>query len=84
MKKLRQPCVAFALIFVLTLPAFAGQMDTGIAPPQPPAPASATTEGEMSTAVAGDMSTTKSEEAAAGESVTEIALNLMQSVLSLF
>lgn len=84
MKKLRQPCVAFVLIFVLTLPAFAGQMDTGFAPPPPRAPASATTEGEISTTVAGNMSATKSEEATAADSVTEIALSLLQSVLSLF
>jgi len=84
MKNLRQPCVAFVLIFVLTLPAFAGQMDTPFAPPPPPAPASATTEGEISTTVAGDINTTKSGEATAAGSMTEMALNLLQSVLSLF
>jgi hypothetical protein len=84
MKTLRQFCVAFVLALMLTLPAFAGDITTGIAPPDPPpASTSSTAPGDISTGVAGEISTTISEEAITA-SMTETALNLLQSLLSLF
>jgi hypothetical protein len=80
MKTLRQLLVASVVTFVLTMPAFAGQMDTMVAPPPPQA---AVTEGQIDTTVAGQIET-PSGEATATDSATEIALNLLQSVLSLF
>jgi hypothetical protein len=80
MKTLRQLLVASVVIFALTSPAFAGQIDTMIAPPPPPA---AVTEGRIDTTVAGQIET-PSGEATAADSATELALNLLQSVLSLF
>ncbi len=80
MKPLRQLLVASVFIFALTTSALAGQMDTMIAPPPPPA---AVTEGQMDTTVAGQIETPSSE-AATTDSAAEIALNLLQSVLSLF
>jgi hypothetical protein len=76
MKNLRQLCVTFVLTVTLSLPAFAGQMDTTFA--SPPAPS---TEGQMDTTVAGQMGTGSSE---AVDPVMQMALNLVQSVLSLF
>jgi hypothetical protein len=74
MKALRHLCAALALTFVLALPAFAGQMDAGItAPPPPP-------QGNMSTTVAGNMTTGDTDTATA----MEVALSLLQSLLSLF
>jgi hypothetical protein len=74
MKTLRHLCAALALTFVLALPAFAGQMDAGItAPPPPP-------QGNMSTTVAGNMTTGDTDAATA----MEVALSLLQSLLSLF
>ena len=68
MKNLRQLCVAFLLTLTLTLSAFAGQIDTTFAPP--PAPS-----------VAGQIDTTSSD---AVDPVMQMALNVLQSVLSLF
>lgn len=78
MKNLRQFCAAVTLIIVLTLPAFAGHMECGTAPPPPPS--SLTAQGQMQTPVA------SSEEASgfAVEPVTQIAVNLWQTMLSLF
>lgn len=81
MKTLRQLLVALAVIFALTMPAFAGQIDTMVAPPPPAQPATA--QGEISTTVTGQEETGSSE-ATAADSAAEIALNLLQSVLSLF
>jgi hypothetical protein len=82
MKNLRQLCVAFVFTCALAMPAFAGQIDTMAVPPPPPAPAAATA-GEIDTGVAGQIEIGSSE-ATATDSVTEVALNLLQSVLSLF
>jgi hypothetical protein len=83
MKTLRQLCVASVFVFALAIPAFAGQIDTG-SPAPPPQPAqSATAQGEIQTTVTGQEETGSSE-ATATDSATGIALNLLQSVLSLF
>lgn len=67
MKYLQLSLAIGALTLALTLPAFAGQMHTPVAPPQPP-PESC----EM------DCSSVSP------DSVTEITLSFMQSMLALF
>ena len=81
MKTLRQLCVASVFVFALTIPAFAGEIQTPLLPPQPAQ--SATAQGEIDTTVTGQEETGSSEATAAG-SATEVALNLLQSVLALF
>jgi hypothetical protein len=82
MKTLSRFWAASVLALTLTLPAFAGDMHTTYVPPAPP-PTSAITQGDNSTSTDGEMSTTQSGEADASDSLTEAALNLLQSVLSL-
>jgi hypothetical protein len=60
----------------------AGDIHTTITPP--PGGTSATTEGEISTGVAGDITTMNADAEAAGGSVTDAAVALIESVLSLF
>ena len=84
MKTLRQLCVASVFVFSLTFPTFAGEIQTGIAPPPPSQPAQmATANGEIQTGLTGQEET-GSGEVSATDSATEIALNLLKSVLSLF
>ena len=84
MKTLRQLCVASVFVFSLTFPAFAGEIQTGVAPPPPSQPAqTATVNDEMQTGLTGQEET-GSDEVSATDSATEIALNLLQSVLALF
>ena len=84
MKTLRQLCVASVFIFALAVPAFAGEIQIGVAPPPPSQPAqTATANGEIQIGLTGQEET-GSGEATATDSATEIALNLLQSVLSLF
>jgi hypothetical protein len=80
MKNLRGLCGALVFTLALAMPAFAGQIETPLAPPTT-APA-ATTEGQIDTTVAGQIEM-PSCEATAADSATEIALNLLQSMLSL-
>ena len=81
MKTLRQLCVASVFVFALTIPALAGEIQIGVAPPPPTQPATA--QGEIQTTVTGQEEANSSE-ATAADSATEIALNLLQSMLSLF
>lgn len=81
MKTLRQLSVASVFLFALTMPAFAGQIETGIAPPPP---RTATTKGQIETGVTAGQIETGRGEATATDSITQAALNLLQSVLSLF
>jgi hypothetical protein len=84
MKTLRQLCVVSVFILALCMSAFAGQIETPLAPPTAPAATPAVTaQGEISTGITGQEETGSSE-ATAVDSATEIALNLLQSVLSLF
>jgi hypothetical protein len=78
MKNIRRSCVAAVFALTLTIPTFAGGIDTGIAPP-PTAPAHMT-QGGIETTVTGQAEETT----AATDSVTQAALNILQSVLSLF
>ena len=87
MKTIRQLCVALTFTLALTVAASAGEMHTTVAPPQP-AQASTTTSqstanGEIQTGLTGQEET-GSGEVSATDSATEIALNLLQSVMSLF
>jgi hypothetical protein len=78
MKKLRQFCIVSVFTLVLTTATFAGEIATGGAPqPPPPNQSSATTPGEISTP--GIQSPQ-----AMSDSVTDIALNLLQTMLSVF
>ena len=83
MKALRQFFVASVLVLTLSLSAFAGDMTTGVTSPQPTSTLP-TTQGEITTGVAGEITTMDTEAAAAGDSVTDAALSLLRSVLSLF
>jgi hypothetical protein len=68
------------LSLVLAASANAGTIHTTIA--TPPGDTSATTEGDIHTGVAGEITTMNAD--AVGSSVTEAALSLIESVLSLF
>jgi hypothetical protein len=85
MKALRRLFVALVFTLALTIPAFAdGGIDTTITSSPPPQSAqTATTNGEIDTTVAGQAGTGSSEATSTG-SAAETALNLLQSVLSLF
>jgi len=76
MRTLRQLFAASVLTLTLCLPTLAGDISTMGAPPP------TNTDGDMTTGVAGVISTPDAE--AAGGSVTDAALGLLQSVLSLF
>jgi hypothetical protein len=81
MNTLRHLSVASVFVFALAIPAFAGQIDTGS--PSPPPAQTATVNGDIQTGITGQIETGSSE-ATAADSATEIALNLLQSVMSLF
>jgi ATP phosphoribosyltransferase len=81
MKTLRRLSVAGAFALALTIPAFAGQIETMVVPPQPAQ--TATTAGQIDTGVTGQAEMGSSE-ATSTDSATETALNLLQSVLSFF
>jgi ABC-type phosphate transport system substrate-binding protein len=95
MKKVRQFCAAVVLTLIFALSAFAGQMTTWVADPPPPPPSegnmstpvaqdpsspSAAADGRISTPVAGQIQTGGS---VAVDPVTQMAMNLLQGVLSL-
>jgi hypothetical protein len=81
MKTLRRLLLASVFTLALAIHAFAGEMETGKTTPSPTS--TATAAGEMETGVTGQAETGTSE-ATAADSATEVALNLLQSVLSLF
>jgi hypothetical protein len=81
MKTLRQLPIALVFTLALTIPAFAGEMETGKMTPSPTP--TVTTAGEMQTTITGQAEAGSSE-ATASDSATETVLNLLQSVLSLF
>jgi hypothetical protein len=83
MKTLRRLSVALVFALTLTVPALAGDIETGKTK-SPSTPTTTTTEGQMGTpSLAGDMQNGVSE-ATAGGSAAEVALNLLQSMLALF
>ena len=80
MKKLKQLSLATALTFMLATYAFGGIIDTPAVPPPPPPP-------DSSSAMApGIIDTPRATQGPglASDSVTEVALSLLQSVLSVF
>jgi hypothetical protein len=81
MKTLRYTFTVSVLVLTSTLSALAGDMHTG-APQVEPTPV--TTQGEISTGVAGDITTMNADAGVTGSSVADTALALIQSVLSLF
>lgn len=79
MKTLRQFFATSVLTLILALATSAGEMTTGIAPPQPtPTPVEA--QGEMTTGLNGDMHTG---EATAEGALAGAVVGLVQGVLSL-
>jgi len=76
MKHLRKLCAAMTLIFVLSLYALAGEIHTNVVSPPPPASATTTEPGDITTD--GTESATQSETL-----LTEITLSLLQ-LLSVF
>lgn len=83
MKSYRNVAVSLVLALVLTAPAFAGEIHTGVTSPNPqPTPAAngeiqtGTAEGEMQT---GEAALTPE----VADTVTATALNLLQSVFAL-
>jgi len=84
MKNLRHLSVALVFTIALTTPAFAGEIETTKTSPPPSQPSqTATVNGEIETGLTGQEETGSSE-TTASDSATEIALNLLQSVLALF
>jgi hypothetical protein len=84
MKTLRQLCAVVVFTLALAIPAFAGEMEIGAPAPPPSQPSqTATVNGEMEIGLTGQEET-GSGEVSATDSATEIALNLLQSVLALF
>jgi hypothetical protein len=81
MKKLKLSLSATVLTLALSLSAFAGDMQCGVTS-QAPAQPTSMTAGETQTTVVSTSGT--SVEAATLNPVTETALSLMQSLLSLF
>jgi len=78
MKRLQQLCTAFVFALVLTTATIAGDIHTGgIAPPPSPDESSATTQGNIAT---GGLQSPQG----TSDSVADIALNLLQTMLSVF
>jgi hypothetical protein len=80
MKKLRQLCVAAMFTLVLTTATFGGDIATGgFTQPLPPPPASSSaTSGSIETTSGGENPQDIS------DSVADLALNLLQTMLSVF
>jgi hypothetical protein len=81
MKHLRQFCASAVLTLALSLSAFAGTIDCGSVPPPPP----------QETTLAGDIecgfmttNETSSTETTFVDPMTELTLNILQSVMVLF
>jgi len=71
----------FVLVLTLGASAFAGEIQNPVAPPPPPV----TTNGDIHTGVSGEIQTTEAVSAPeATDIMTEAALNLLQSLLTLF
>ncbi len=75
MRTLKRGCAVSILTLALSLSAFAGEIETTVAPPQPIQ--QVTKQGEIETTRTGKIQNTIT------ATTLEIALNLLQSVLSL-
>jgi hypothetical protein len=84
MRKLQRLCVATMFSLVLTSPILAGDISTpGVAQPSPtPAPSSAMAGGEVPTI--GENSSTSDVDVSERTSLTDVALDLLQIMLSVF
>jgi hypothetical protein len=82
MRNYRNAVAALVLALVLSTSAFAGEIHTGVAPPPPPV----TTNGEIHTdATGGEIQTGEAVSTPeATDTIMEAALNLLQSLLTLF
>ena len=83
MKYLSRFSIAVAFTLALTIPTFAGEIQTTVAPPPSQPAQTATTAGEISTGLTGQTGTSGGE-IFATDSATVAALNLIQSLLALF
>lgn len=89
MKQLRLSLFATILTLALATSTLAGHMATGVASPPPPDP-TVSADGHMATGFTSTGDTSGGETSASSEAtsiadpVTEITLNLLQSLLSLF
>lgn len=83
MKSSRRHFGVVVLILTLATPIFAGDIHT-MNPSQPPPSAPATTEGDIHTGIAGEITTMNADAETTSGSVTDAAVALIQSVLSLF
>lgn len=82
MKNFRHLCAALVLTFMLALSASAGEIQTGIT--SPPPPATSATAGDIELPGASTSTTTTDSQSAGDPSITETVLNLLQGVLALF
>ena len=78
MKNMKRLCLVGVFTLVLTTTSFAGDIQTGKAPPPPPDQPSATTPGQM------DAPPAIQNRQGASDSIEDIALNLLQTMLSVF
>lgn len=77
MKYFRQLCAAIALVCILAVPGLAGDISCGVtSTPPPPAPASSMVTEQV------EITDGMSDEVNGG--ISEVALTLLQSILSLF
>lgn len=76
MKRLKQLSMAVVLTLMFALSAFAGDIQIPAPAPPPPGASSEMAPGEIHIGV--------NSPAAPGDSVTEVALNILQSLLSVF
>ena len=81
MKHLRHFCAATVLSFTFVLATFAGDMQCGVVSPPPDPPASVLGETTNEVTVTNEES---SAETSFVDPLTELTLNLLQSVLALF
>ena len=84
MKKLKQLSMAVLLTLILAMSALAGEIGMPVAPPPPPDSASATTPGQMETPGEIPIPGATQGPGVASYSATEVALDLLRSVLSVF
>lgn len=75
MRTFQRLCAAFVLTLMLALSAFAGEIQTTITSQSPPSQ-QATTQGDISTTVAGDIET--------GVTATNPAIEILNLILGVF
>jgi hypothetical protein len=81
MKNVQRMIGAAVFTLFLSLSTFAGDIHTGAPQPEP---TPVTTQGDIHTGITGDIHTMNADAEAAGGSVTDAAVALIRSMLSLF